>query len=295
MGLFDDVFFASLESFRNKSGKSLIKEAEGIVNEKSEEYEQEIIIDTRTSIPDSDDIPIRNDNKERLPKWIKVPDVISVYVDMVDSTKLSATKHDKSTAKVYEYFTDSAIRIFHAFGASYIDIKGDGVFALFNSNQVHRALCAAVTFKTQARDKIIPEIRKKTGIDSIGTHMGIDQKTVLVKKIGLQHHESHENKRHNEVWAGAPINMSAKLASKSSDGQLIISDRFFSKITSPKAKKTCGCRGEKYTGEFCDVWQEEYISDPKFNFDKIYIGTSCWCKIHGEEYCTEIMNADDES
>jgi len=84
---------------------------------------------------------LENDSESGLQKWLKIPGVISVYVDMIGSTKLSAEKYDQSTAKVYKYFTDSAIRIFHEFGSSYIDIKGDGVFALFNSDEVHRALC----------------------------------------------------------------------------------------------------------------------------------------------------------
>ncbi len=284
-----------LEDNQQKSGDHFISKAEEIVTSGSEEYKKDITIEEKSKIPKSDDIPLQNDSVSGLQKWLKIPGVISVYVDMLGSTKLSAEKHDSSTAKVYKYFTDSAIRTFHLFGSSYIDIKGDGVFALFNSNEVHIALCAAITFKTQANKKIIPEIREQTGIQDIGTHIGIDQNTVLVKKIGLKKHNAQDNERQNEVWAGEPINMSAKLASRSKDGEIIISDRYYNNITSDKAITTCGCVDGKDINQMSAVWTPEDITDDKkFSFNTIYICGSNWCGTHGNEYCSEIMQTDKE-
>jgi class 3 adenylate cyclase len=103
-----------------------------------------------------------------------------------------------------------------------------GVFALFNSNQPYRALAAAITFKTFACSEFTPRIRKKTKQD-VGSYLGIDQKMVLVRKLGLKRHADRTDRR-NEVWAGKPVNMAAKLASISEDNQLLVSDRFFKHI-----------------------------------------------------------------
>ncbi|MDC8449786.1 MAG: hypothetical protein LV473_15700 [Nitrospira sp.] len=75
--------------------------------------------------------------------------------------------------------------IFDRFEASYIDVKGDGVFALFNGNQPYRALAAAVTFKTFSKEEFVPKIKAATSITA-GCHIGIDKKTVLVRKLGLK-------------------------------------------------------------------------------------------------------------
>ena len=67
---------------------------------------------------------------------------------MLGSTQFSASTHENATAGAYQLFTGTAVAIFDSFEASYIDVKGDGVFALFNGDQPYRALAAAVTFKT---------------------------------------------------------------------------------------------------------------------------------------------------
>jgi class 3 adenylate cyclase len=90
-------------------------------------------------------------------------------------------------------------------------VRGDGVFALFNSDQVYRALAAAITFTTFAREVFATEM-KKLGYEGIGAHIGIDQKPVLVRKIGLKRIDDRTD-RQNEAWAGKPVNMAAKLAS----------------------------------------------------------------------------------
>src|SRR5262249_43701313 len=100
-------------------------------------------VTVRNDIPETTAIPIENPNH-----WLKIPDVICVFVDMKGSTKLSVTAHERGTASAYQLFTGTAVRLFAEFETPYIDVQGDGVFGLFNSDQVYRALAAAVTFKT---------------------------------------------------------------------------------------------------------------------------------------------------
>lgn len=248
--------------------------------------EQEKIFDNNkfsiqvySKIPDTADIPINNPNH-----WLKIPNVICVFVDMKGSTQLSAENHDKSTASAYQLFTSTAVRLFHEFDCPYIDVRGDGVFALFNEDQICRALASAVTFKTFAREVFVPKIKKRTEAN-VGSHLGIDQKTVLVKKLGLKRHGGRSD-RQNEVWAGKPVNMASKLASLAEDNELIVSDRFFSRLKDDLVLKSCGCPGGKKT----DLWTEkDTSSDPKFDFDKAYSLKSNWCSTHGAEFCERIL------
>jgi class 3 adenylate cyclase len=253
-----------------------------IIDDQLEIFERKRSITQQNTIPGTSNIPLDNPNH-----WLKIPDVICVYVDMKGSTKLSASERDNATAGAYQLFVASAVRLFNAFEASYIDISGDAVFALFNSDQPYRALAAAVSFKTFSDLDFRPQIEKITDTD-IGTHMGIDQKTVLVKRLGMR--DSHQTQRENEVWAGKPVNMAAKLASLSKHGELLISDRYFNNIQNELSLLTCGCPD----GTKLEIWTEKDLSDTNtFDFNTAYSMTTKWCGIHGKQFCNNILKLDD--
>ncbi len=252
------------------------------ISQQIEIYKNGQSITVYNEIPDTSDIPIENPNH-----WLRIPDVICVFVDMMGSTKLSAAKHDKGTAGAYQLFTGTAVRIFHELEAPYIDVRGDGVFALFNSNQAYRALVAAVTFKTFANLEFTPRIKNITTVD-VGCHIGIDQKTVLVRKIGLKKKNGRTD-RQNEVWAGKPVNMASKLSSMSNDNQLIVSDRFYNNISNDKARYSCGCPNE----EKKLLWEEIDVTNNKlFDFNKAHSLDTNWCETHGTEYFNDLLKLD---
>ena len=256
-----------------------------IFTQAAEKYNTGEEIEEVTQIPThSASIPLDTN------KWLKIPDVVCVYIDMKNSTQLSAQNHDKSTASIYQYFTDSAVRILDHFGATYIDVRGDGAFGLFNSNNLYHALAAAVTFKTFCAF----ELRKVIKIEEIDItcHIGMDKKTVLVKKIGLRKSEGKTDKQ-NEVWAGKPVNMASKLSSLGDKNDLIISERVFNKLLEDGSElvlKNCGCNGNEKAHQWKKV---ELNNDPKFDFTKAYrLISSGWCTTHGKEVCEKILGLD---
>lgn len=255
---------------------------QGIIDEQVRLYREPREILTQTYIPDTAKIP------SRLPsRWLKIPDLVCVFVDMKGSTQLSASLHDRSTAGAYQLFTGTAVRLFDEFEAPYIDVRGDGVFALFNSNQVYRAFAAAITFKTFASEEFVPLLSKKTKLE-LGAHIGIDQKTALVRKIGMLRHGGRTD-RQNEVWAGKPINMASKLAARGQAGELLVSDRYFNRITSDYVRLSCGCPN----GEAAELWQmEDLTEDVNFDFDTAWVLKSNWCEDHGKEFCEAILACD---
>lgn len=256
-----------------------------IIDSAGEEYNNGAAISNKRLIPYPENIPQRNNS------WVRIDGVISVFVDMTGSTKLSATRHEKSTAEIYQYFTGTMVKIFKNFGASYIDVKGDGVFALFNYNQPHTALCAAITCKTFCENEFSRRVFRKRKL-SIGSHIGIDQKTVLVKRIGLEPRGGDDSHLRNEVWAGKPVNMSAKLASLSECGKIVASSRFFSNITNRKAKESCGCNN---SGISTPLWEEMNLEDnDNFDFAKAMVLRSLWCEEHGKQYCRELVSQESE-
>lgn len=260
-----------------------------LIGERTRVFQGSNSITNRNTLLDDGAYPLADN------QWFKVPNVICLFVDIRNSTGLSATTHDHSTASIYELFTGTAVRMFHHFGARYIDIKGDGVFALFNSNEVHRALVAAVSFKTFAAENFLPLVRRKlNGAVDIGFHMGIDQKTVLVKQLGIRDAEGRD-RRKNEVWAGKPINMAVKLAARSKDGELLISERYYNSLAkNDYVQKTCGCViGGHDQDAVVDIWKVVDVSQENlFDFNTAYIMHNHWCVTHGKEWANGILALD---
>lgn len=259
----------------NITESQISKNIRDIIEKELQQFQEGVSITDRNAIPDTSQIPIQKPNE-----WFKIKDVTCVFVDMIGSTKLSATKRQTTMAKIYRLFTETIIRIFHEFEAPYIDVKGDGVFALFNYNQVYRALASAITIKTFVEEEFIPKIETITNEDEkdIGAHIGIDRTTLLVRKFGLKKSDERDD-RQNEVWAGKAVNMAAKLSSMSDSGELLVSDRYYSQITDKLVRKSCPCSNE------ADLWDIIKTDDHKFDFSTIYRLKSRWCQIHGAEFC----------
>ena len=275
------LYLPKISSVRTMSNSQHLSNIQVIIDDAVRKFGQTRSITNRNTLPVNGRYPIV--------EWLKIPDVICVYVDIRNSTWLSAISHSKSTAWIYELFTETAVRIFHEFESSYIDIKGDGVFALFNAWEEHRALVAAVSFKTFASEVFQPLIKKKIPSLDLWFHMWIDQSWVLVKQIWLRD-KSGRDSRKNEVWAWKPVNMAAKLASRSPDKQLWVSERFFWKLNSELVLKSCWCRGGEQGFEKVWVWKEEVVAeDDIFDFKKIFILNPVWCKTHGAQWCKNVL------
>lgn len=241
-------------------------------------FPKPISVTERNAVPETSQIPIQNPTA-----WVRVKDIICVFVDMKGSTQLSATHHRNGTAAVYRFFTQTAVSLFSEFDAAYIDVKGDGAFAIFNADEAHRALAAAVTFQTFAKEEFTPGVKRKTKLD-VGYHIGIDQKTVLVRKIGMK--MVGRTDRQNEVWAGKTVNMAAKLGSRA-DSEIWVSDRFYSSLKSPVATHSCGCNGGPKP-----LWEPIDVSDDdRFDFDKAYSLKASWCVNHGRQSCETLLQA----
>lgn len=109
------------------SDEQVIQSVKKIIDDARALYKKSASITVRNSIPDTSQIPIENPQS-----WLKIPDVNCVFVDMRGSTQLSASSHDNSTARAYQLFTGTAVKLFSDFESPYIDVRGDGALALFD-------------------------------------------------------------------------------------------------------------------------------------------------------------------
>lgn len=122
----------------------------------------------------------------------KINNVTCVFVDMENSTKMSMGNVREAINNQVPYIR-ALIKIFEEHDSKYIDIQGDGGFALFDGyDSREKGICVAAIANRLFNKKLNMNIR-----------IGIDCGTVYVKKAGKR----GENK---EIWLGRPVCMASK-------------------------------------------------------------------------------------
>ncbi|EKJ5774563.1 hypothetical protein PJP90_001361 [Campylobacter coli] len=122
-----------------------------------------------------------------------INNVTCVFIDMENSTKMAMGKIEEAINTQIPYIR-ALVEIFQLNNAKYIDIQGDGGFALFDGNDSKKnGIYAAAIANTLFNEKLNMNIR-----------IGIDCGTAYVKKAGKR----GENK---EIWLGRPVCLASKL------------------------------------------------------------------------------------
>ena len=118
-----------------------------------------------------------------------------------------------------------------------------------------------------------------------------------MRRLGLR------GTKQNEVWAGKPVNMSAKLSSLANPNHVVVSERVFGQFEeSSKLRKrallwTCGC-DRSTTGAGLNVpegqtsflWNKMPVTENiGLDFNFFHELGSKWCDIHGPEFCETIV------
>ena len=150
-----------------------------------------------------------------------------------------------------------------------------------------QALAAGITAKTfvfhKAREIASAEIEGFT----LASHAGLQSGRLLVKRLGLR------GDMQNEVWAGRPVNVAAKLASRAGPDQLLVSGSVFDRFTPERIRTSCGCawHGTELVEaeEKSDLWKPIAVDKVVFGFEQAYVLASDWCPNHGQETCEAIL------
>lgn len=231
--------------------------------------------------------------------WWRIPEATAVFADLKSSTSLSVQGSRIEAAYAYTFFVRAMALILESFGARYVDIQGDGVFGLFSGkNSRFAAAACAVTINTQMERAVEPKFRKDGHTKhALKAGIGMDYGTLLVRRLGLR------GTRQNEVWAGKPVNMAAKLSSVAGNNQVVVSDRLFEAFrnASPVRQRallwSCGCSDGKpkvgmalAAGATKSLWNK--LAVPKnlgLDFQYAYRLKTPWCGKHGSEFCEAVF------
>jgi class 3 adenylate cyclase len=236
------------------------------------------------SLPEEKAIPLD------APKWVRVPKVACLFLDMVGSTKIDYDNDVRTSTKIYQTFTGTLVRLWRMFGASYYDIKGDGGFALFDGpSSAVRAFLAGETFRSlinrKIRDRVINISKDKV---HLGTRTSMSYGSVVVKRIGTRGRYNH-----NLVWLGTTVNHAAKILQLASaeEGQeeFVVTVPAFMQLKHEKIWNSCGCQGSKPAGGPTPLWTEQQTPDLKaVGVEKLWKLRSLWCETHGEKFFAKI-------
>ena len=220
-------------------------------------------------------------------RWIKVPDLVAVVADLKNSTQLGTGKWAASTASIYQAGTGGIVDIFNKFGADFIQIQGDGAFALFwGDMRYERAMCSGITIKTFSQDLVGRLEKKWPTMAQTGFKVGVASGRVLVKRIGTPRNPAQQE----PVWAGKPVNYATKAVQSADRHELIVTGSVWDRIESNDYLAiSCGCNNEG--GPSTSIWSDMTIErlptdDPEREGRRLI---AAWCKIHGANYCAAVM------
>ena len=232
--------------------------------------------------------------------WYQIRNVTAVFADLKRSTELNANEGARHAAVAYTYFIRAMAVILNRFEAGYVDVQGDGIFGLFSGPNSHfRAVACAITMRTQVEREVNARFQKSTSSNwRLAVGIGMDRGTLLVRRLGLR------GSKTNEVWAGTPVNMAAKLSSVAGPNQVVMSERLLlecdkgSKLRRRALMWSCGCKGsargrglDTLTDNAERLWQR--VSAPAtlgLDFQHMHRLRKPWCRIHGSQFCEVLVS-----
>jgi class 3 adenylate cyclase len=96
---------------------------------------------TPVEIEDVDSVPSLEAMYAEKRAWKRIRNVVVVAADLKGSTRLNFDKYAPTSASLYEALISNCVRIVSSFDAAFVDVQGDGLFALFDGER--RGTCQA--------------------------------------------------------------------------------------------------------------------------------------------------------
>lgn len=219
-------------------------------------------------------------------RWTRMDDIVAVVADLKGSTQLGTGKRSASTASIYEAGTGGVVKIFDRFEANYIQIQGDGAFALFwGGRRYERAMCAGITVKTMSVD-FSEQIEEKWPVGpKTGFKVGVASGRVLAKRIGTPRNLDQQA----PVWAGKPVNYATKAAQCADRHELVAVGSVWDHIEkNDYLSMSCTCGDGPSDGIWKDFEIEKLPEGDPERHGRLLM--SSWCDVHGQQYCNAILD-----
>lgn len=214
--------------------------------------------------------------------WLRVLDVVCVVADLKGSTKLNFDKYAPSSARLYEALTGNMVRIVGAYAPDFVDIQGDGLFALYHGERRYeRAMCAGISLKTFSENILVPRVKEHFSdrFPKTGLKVGMNASRVVVKKVGVRGTTE-------PVWAGKLVNWAVKAAQAGDAHELVATQRVYEHFSDNElVTHSCGCP----EGVKVPLWSDRTVSALPETDALCRALRTKWCDQHGDAYNQAIL------
>lgn len=282
-----------LTEARTSSASNVITALDEIEAAAKEDLTTPVEIESARGIPKISGLPLEK-NADGKFVWREIADVSAVATDLKGSTAVSYGKQDRVGARLYQAVTGSCSRVLQRFEPGFVDIQGDGLFALFAGDRhAQRAMCAAITLNALGH-RLKQMLKEQLGGDveamqDSGLKIGADRGLLLVKRIGVRGN-------HNEpVWAGKPVNYATKCAQQADAGEVIVTSRFFKEFKDNEyIRFSCGCVAGEPGGNVGPLWRKTEVEKLGEVDATARLLKSAWCRSCGADFSAAILRGEKE-
>lgn len=205
-----------------------------------------------------------SDNENNIPSRDKLTfkngyyvDVTSIFIDIVDSSKLTDGHKRPTLAKMYRCFLSECVAIMNSYTiCKEININGDcvwGVFETPNISDVDKVTDVAAKLNSMIR--ILNYKLEKKNYEKINVGIGIDDGLALMVKAGYS-----GSGLNDVIWMGDVVNSACHLANKAGRGlrkTILVSSKVYENVleNTQKLLSKCTIDGKiYYEGNF--IWKE---------------------------------------
>lgn len=170
---------------------------------------------------------LRRHDSERLPLFV-------LYVDLVDSTKMSADLSPDALNLIIRTFSQEMSYVVEDFGGYVLKFVGDAVLVYFfdkeNSSLTADKIVECARTMHQIIDKAINPILEKEGFLRLQIKVTIDFGDCSIVRYGADKYRSHID------LIGLTLNLASKMQNYAKPNQTIIGENVFVKLSSNKKK-----------------------------------------------------------
>lgn len=270
----------------------IVAALDGVCDDARDDLGTSVEIQSARGFPAIEGLPLEKNQAGKF-VWREISDASVVATDLKASTAVSYSKQDRVGARLYQASTGNCAKVMKPFTPDFVDIQGDGLFAIFaGEHHVERAMCAAVSLNSFGRrlavmlaDQFgdeVPEMKES------GLKIGVDRGLMLVKRIGVR------GDYNEPVWAGKPVNYATKCAQAAGAGQVIVTSRFSKEFRDNEfVRFSCGCVAGEPGGEVGPLWRKIEV-DALGQDAQARELLSAWCRHCGTMFCRAILRGEKE-
>lgn len=191
-------------------------------------------------------------------------DVTSIFIDIVDSSKLTDGHKRPTLAKMYRCFLSECVAIMNSYTiCKEININGDCVWGVFETpTKSDVDMVTDVAAKLNSMVKILNYKLVKKNYEKISVGIGIDDGTALMVKAGYS-----GSGLNDVIWMGDVVNSACHLANRAGRGwrkNILVSSKVYENVLEETKKLLCSCNIDGkiyYEGNFTwsemDKWYEK--------------------------------------